>query len=68
MNFLDSNIIFPFSDSIGTEVTIEMGSYEIKTDTGMTPFITEVSEEGFYVADKISGNYFIATNGTQVIF
>ena len=41
VHFLDSNILFPFSQEIGTEVIVELGTYEIKTDTGMTPFITE---------------------------
>ena len=43
INFLDSNVVLPFSQEIGTDVVVEMGTYEIKTDTGMTPFITEVS-------------------------
>ena len=63
VKYLDSNIIMPFTTSFGTDMIIELGTYEIKTDTSMTPFITEVNEEGFYVADKISTNFVENMNG-----
>ena len=50
VTYLDSNFIMPFSLQIGNNMLIELGTYEIKTDTGMTPFVTEEIEEGFYVA------------------
>ena len=57
LNYFDGNNWATFSLTMGTDLIIQMGSYEIITDIGMTPFIVEETLAGYYVAKSIQNNY-----------
>ena len=65
---LDGDIVFSFSNEIGTEVNVGIGTYEVKTDTSMTPVIRQESRTGYYKATQHSNNFFIEQNGTGEVY
>ena len=50
---INSNFLLTFTHGIGSTLIVQMGSYEITTDTGMTPFVTEETQTGYYISNTI---------------
>ena len=68
VTYLDSNFLLPFSIEISSALVVLAGTYEIRTDTGMTPFVAEEVLTGFFISDKFITNFFRVENGTGTIF
>ena len=57
ITYFDGDNWLGFSKGIGANLLAQLGTYEIVTDVGMTPFITEETLTGYYVADKVQNNF-----------
>jgi hypothetical protein len=50
VKYVDDKVWLTFTDKYGTEAFIEIGTFEISTDTSFFPWSTKVEESGNYLA------------------
>ena len=54
---MNGDILSFFTHSIGAGFLLSMGSFEVITDTSMTPFIYEESQKGYYTAKNLQQTF-----------
>ena len=61
VKYVENRYMLRFSSTLGSELTLRIGKYEIVTDVGLTPFVSEEVLTGTYIAG-VSEVSFIRTS------
>ena len=66
INYIYGDFWLTFSLELGINTLVQIGSHEVVTDVGMTPFVFEETTTGYHIANTIQmANNF---NTAKVIF
>ena len=64
INYIYGDFWLTFSLDLGANVVIQIGSHEVVTDVGMTPFVFQETTTGYHITDTIQATSNVDTAKT----